>query len=191
VAEVEPDRATAECAAVTINGEFQENLKLIDLVSTAADKMMFDEKPCPDATFPSTALSERQEEATTAVSPIRTECDNPEEEKLTPKTVTLEPALDGMLVTKVEDSKPVTTIEELNVPNPTPTDALTITLETRPNPEATLNARELSDIHLDLSEADPSSLGWGEALLPKNFPKTEILVLPDEEMRLDILRFET
>jgi hypothetical protein len=95
------------------------------------------------------------------------------------------------LVTEVEDTKPVTTIVVLNDPNPTPTDALTRTLETRPNPDATLNARELSDIHVDLSEADPSSLCLEEAPLPKNLPNTEILVLPEEETKLDIVRFET
>jgi len=176
---------------VTTNGEFQENLKLIDLVRTATDKMVFGEKPCPDATFPSTALLERQEEAATAVTPIRNECDNLEEEKPTPITVILALALDGLLVTEVEDTKPITTIVVLNDPNPTPTDALTRTLETRPNPDATLNARELSDIHVDLSEADPSSLCLEEAPLPKNLPNTEILVLPEEETKLDIVRFET
>ncbi len=176
---------------MTTNGEFQENLKLIDLVRTATDKMVFGEKPCPYATFPSTALLERQEEAATAVTPIRNECDNLEEEKPTPITVILALALDGILVTEVEDTKPITTIVVLNDPNPTPTDALTRTLETRPNPDATLNARELSDIHVDLSEADPSSLSFEDAPLPKKLPNTEILVLPEEETKLDNVRFET
>ena len=62
---------------------------------------------------------------------------------------------------------------------------------TDPNPEATLNVKELSEIQVDLSRADPKSLVLGEALIPKNLPNTERLLLPDDGTELPTQILET
>jgi hypothetical protein len=191
VAVAEPDDATSEYAADKVNGEFQENSKLIDLVNWETETNVFDIDPYPDATFPSTALFELQSDDTVEVNPTRIEFDNPTEENPDPKIVKLAPPLDGLFVVLVEDTDTGTTNEALKTPNPTPTDALTTKFRTDPNPEATLKVKELSENQFDLSEVDPCSFGWGEAVMPKNIPKTEMLTPPDEGIALAVLMLET
>ena len=191
VTEAEPDKANAVCTVLVISGVFQDNPELIDLVSMVTLANILDVRPCPDPTLPSTALFERHVDEDIDVDPTRIEFDIPEAAKPAPKTVITVLPLDGALVTEVEDTAPGTTIETLNDPRPTPTDALTTNSRTGPNPEATLNAKELSETQVDLLGADPRSLVLGEALIPKNLPNTERLVLPDEGTKLLIQTLET
>ena len=128
---------------------------LIDLVIRATDTTVFGIEPYPDDTFPSTALLDIQIDEMAEVNPNRAAFENPVEEKPDPKIVKLTLPLDGRFVTDVEDIDPGTTVETLTEPNPTPADAVKTTLRTCPNPEATLNVKELSENQLDLSDEDP------------------------------------
>ncbi len=92
---------------------------------------MLGTNPNPVATFPNIALLEHHEDDVHEVNPARTEFDNPEEEKPAPKTVTLALPLDGMFVTKVEETAPGTTTDMLNDPSPM-RDALTTKFRTDP-----------------------------------------------------------
>jgi hypothetical protein len=153
VADAEPDNAKAECTALMTNGKFHDKPELNDLEVLATETIALGTNPYPVATFPSIALLEHHEDDVPEVNPARTEFDNPEEEKPTPKTVTLALPLDGMLVTKVEETAPGTTTDMLNDPSPM-RDALTTKLRTDPIPEAILKVRELSDTQIDLSDAE-------------------------------------
>jgi hypothetical protein len=151
--------------------------------------MVLEVKPCPVATFPIMALLERQIDDVAEVNPTRNTLDNPEEEKPAPKTVILALPLDGTLVTEVEDTAPGTTMEMLNDPNPT-RDALMTKFRTDPIPEATLNVKALSDTQTDLSDTDPWNLDLGEALMPKDMPNKDMMVLPDDGIELAFLKLE-